>query len=68
MNLLEKDLSYSERQKAGGSKAEGFLLLRGRFSRSICPKLYGDSYISCELKSQFGDWAGASSSITKFRI
>jgi len=25
-------------------KAEGFLLLRGRFSRSICPNLYGDSY------------------------
>jgi hypothetical protein len=33
-------------QKAEGrrQKAEVFLLVRGRFSRSICPKLYGDSY------------------------
>jgi len=28
-----------------------FLLLRGRFSRSICPKLYGDSYTSHQHQS-----------------
>jgi hypothetical protein len=38
---IKRTSSYSKSQKA-----EGFLLLRGCFSRSICPKLYGDSY-SC---------------------
>ena len=43
------NFSYSKRQKAEGrrQKVEVFLLVRGCLGRSICPKLYGDSYTLC---------------------
>jgi hypothetical protein len=42
MPTLLLGIAKGRRQETEG---RSFLLVRGRFSRSICPKLYGDSYM-----------------------